>query len=199
VKIDPASKTVSLLGGNFGLDVNVTNVTNLGAFQFDVVFDPTVVQFQSFTPGPFLASSGRSTLCSSFDVAPNIKRYGCVSGGAQAGPNGSGAIASLTFSPLAVGTSTVNLTNGSLADASADANPMDADWQGGSVTVGCAFDIDGDGDIDIHDVQIVLVHEPSPPLAYDARYDVDRDGDIDIRDVQLVFTHWPSPPRNYCQ
>lgn len=174
-------------------------MTDLGSFQFDVVYDPAVVQFGSFTEGPFLASSGRSTLCSSFDVAPNTKRYGCVSGGAQAGPNGSGVLASLTFTPLAMGTSAVTLTNWTLTDASTDANPIQADWQDGSVTVGCAYDADGDGDIDIHDVQLELVHQPSPPLAYDQSYDVDKDGDIDIRDVQLVFAHWPSPPRNYCQ
>jgi hypothetical protein len=199
VKIDPATKIVSLVGGNFSLDVKAENVTNLGAFQFDVVYDPAAVQFQSFTEGAFLKSSGRSTLCSSVDIAPNTKRYGCASGGAQAGPNGSGVLASVTFAPLAVGTSAVSLTNGSLNDATADANPITASWQNGSVTVGCAYDVDGDGDTDIRDVQLVFAHWPSPPLAYDQRYDVDKDGDIDIRDVQLVFSHWPSPPRPYCQ
>ncbi|MGA2286734.1 MAG: dockerin type I domain-containing protein, partial [Dehalococcoidia bacterium] len=65
--------------------------------------------------------------------------------------------------------------------------------------VNCAYDVDGDDDIDIRDVQLVFAHWPSPPLTYNATYDVDADGDIDIRDVQLVFAHWPSPPRTYCQ
>jgi len=59
--------------------------------------------------------------------------------------------------------------------------------------------VDGDGDVDIRDVQLVFAHWPSPPLAYSATYDIDKDGDIDIRDVQLTFAHWPSPPRTYCQ
>jgi hypothetical protein len=201
VKIDPASKKVSLPNGNFTLDVKIQNVTNLGAFQFDLVFDPAVVQFQTFTEGAFLKSSGRTTICTPVFFPPNTETYGCVSNGAQAGPNGSGVLATVTFSPVAAGgPSALSLANGSLNDASIDALPIQATWQSGAVTVvSCAYDVDGDGDTDIRDVQLVFAHWPSPPVAYDKRYDVDGDGDIDIRDVQLVFAHWPSPPRTYCQ
>ena len=199
VRVDPLSKTVPLVGGNFTLDVKVENVTNLGAFQFDVVFDPTLMQFQSFTEGPFLASSGRTTSCSPSEIAPGTERYNCSSGGAQAGPDGSGVVATVTFSPVAADTSAVSLTNGSLSDATAGADPIDTMWQNGSVTVGCAYDVDGDAGIDIRDVQLVFAHWPAPPLTYNATYDVDKNGNINIRDVQLVFAHWPSPPRSYCQ
>ncbi|MGA2285078.1 MAG: cohesin domain-containing protein [Dehalococcoidia bacterium] len=199
VGIDPASKPVSLSSSSFSLDVKVDNVTNLGAFQFDVVYAPAVIQLQSFTEGPFLKSSGRSTLCSEVDIAPDTKRYACASGGDQAGPDGSGVLASLTFTAVAAGTSTVGFANGSLNDATADANPIAALWQNGLVTLGCAYDVDGNGNINIRDVQLVFSHWPSPPRVMDSRYDVDGNGSINIRDVQLTFAHWPSPPRTYCK
>ncbi|MGA2285073.1 MAG: carboxypeptidase regulatory-like domain-containing protein [Dehalococcoidia bacterium] len=200
VKIDPPARTISLAAGSSTVNVKIDNVTNLGSFQFDVVFDPAIVQLQSFAEGPFLKSTGRSTICSSSDIAPGAKRYACASGGSQAGPNGSGVLATLTFSPVAAGTSAVDLANWSLADATIDVNAIEAIWQNGSLTVAnCAYDADGNGMINIRDVQLVFAHWPSPPRVMDARYDVDGDGDIDIRDVQLVFGHWPSPPRTYCK
>ena len=134
VRVDPASQTVPLPGGNFTVDIRVENVANLGAFQVDVVFDPAVIQFQSFAEGPFLKSSERSTVCFSNDIAADTKRYACASGGSQAGPNGSGVLATMTFSPLAKAASGLDLEQGALYDP--EANPIAATWLGGSVSVG---------------------------------------------------------------
>ncbi|MGA2285077.1 MAG: right-handed parallel beta-helix repeat-containing protein [Dehalococcoidia bacterium] len=83
-----------------------------------------------------------------------------------------------------------------LTTTATDANGNTSQFSG---SMGCAYDVAGDGKIDIRDVQLVFAHWPSPPRALDWRYDVDKDGGIDIRDVQLTFAHWPSPPRTYCQ
>jgi Cohesin domain len=134
VKVDPANQTIPLPGENFTVDIRVDDVANLGAFQFDLVFDPAVVQFQSFTEGPFLKSSGRPTFCMSSDITAGTKRYGCASGGAQTGPDGSGVLVTVTFSPLTEAGSSVNLEQGGLYSPNAD--PIAATWQNGSVGVG---------------------------------------------------------------
>ncbi|MGA2285071.1 MAG: cohesin domain-containing protein [Dehalococcoidia bacterium] len=135
VTIDPAGQNVAP-GSTFSVDVRVSDVSNLGAFQFDVVFDPAVLQVQSVTEGPFLKGSGRSTFCMSNDLAAGTKRYGCASGGTQAGADGSGILATVTFSPLAQAESSINLDQGELYTPIAD--PIDATWQGGSVRIGQA-------------------------------------------------------------
>lgn len=49
-------------------------------------------------------------------------------------------------------------------------------------------DLDGDGDVDIHDIIAVAAdwHE----LDFDPAHDLDGDGDVDIVDITLVAVHW---------
>jgi hypothetical protein len=56
----------------------------------------------------------------------------------------------------------------------------------------CRGDLNGDGKIDIIDVQIIAGRwntKSGHPL-YEKRYDLDEDGDIDIFDVQAVTSRW---------
>jgi hypothetical protein len=189
IRIEPSEKTC-YLGQPCYLDVVVDNVTDLGAFEFTMDFDPGVLQLDSIQEGPFLGSTGRTTQCGRFDVGPGLVRYGCASGGSQPGPTGSGVVAAVSFTSLAQGDSVISLDQTGMYDPLADPIPHSAQY--GHVTVSaCYGDVDGDGDVDIRDVALVFAHWPSPPLPYDQRYDMDSDGNIDIRDVQLVFSQWP--------
>ena len=57
LSINPASSTVSA-GNNVTLDVNISNITDLYAFQFDLSFDPGTVSAVSITEGSFLTGGG---------------------------------------------------------------------------------------------------------------------------------------------
>ena len=57
LSINPASSTVSA-GNNVTLDVNISNITDLYAFQFDLSFDPGTVSAASIAEGAFLAGGG---------------------------------------------------------------------------------------------------------------------------------------------
>ena len=57
VSVQPLSSGVSL-GSNFTLDINIANVTDLYAFQFDIGFGPSVLQATSVVEGSFLPSGG---------------------------------------------------------------------------------------------------------------------------------------------
>src|ERR1700738_335986 len=57
VGIQPASQAVQP-GQSFSLDVVISNVADLYAFQFDLAFDPFVLSATGVTEGPFLPSGG---------------------------------------------------------------------------------------------------------------------------------------------
>src|SRR5271165_813903 len=58
LSISPASSTVSN-GSTFSMDVNISDVTDLSAFQFDLSFDPSILQATgTITEGNFFLSGG---------------------------------------------------------------------------------------------------------------------------------------------
>ena len=59
--VSPAS--VSAGGATFDVQISVAGVTNLGAYEWQLSFDPNVVAFESATNGVFLGSTGRSVSC----------------------------------------------------------------------------------------------------------------------------------------
>ena len=65
----------------------------------------------------------------------------------------------------------------------------------GETSAGFWADIDGDGDVDIFDIQLVAAHwnTREGDEGYVARYDIDADGDIDIFDIQMVASWWNKP------
>ncbi|MGB6837603.1 MAG: cohesin domain-containing protein, partial [Dehalococcoidia bacterium] len=98
VYIYPLTQTV-MAGSNFEVDVVVANVTNLGAFEFTLAFDPALVEFASISQGPFLGSSGRTVSCMPPLLAEGSVSFTCVTLGAEpGGASGSGVLAVAQFS-----------------------------------------------------------------------------------------------------
>jgi hypothetical protein len=174
--------------------VAIANVTDVGSFQFTLAFSPNIVHAEGAELGDFLGSTGRGTL----PVGPNIDNvvgtitFGAASFGEQAGPDGSGVLATISFSPQAEGTSNLHLQNVQVTDTYTET--IAVNLQDGSVTVQDKIpgDLDGDCDVDVVDIMIVAsrwnssVGDPD----YDPAYDLDDDGDIDVLDIMLVASHW---------
>lgn len=175
-----------------------TEPCGLGAYDFDVHFDPTVIQFVTIVNGPFLTSTGRLIwLCWSpagHDPANGVVTYQCTTTSnppgqpTPFGPEGSGVLSTITFLPLVAGTSSVQLQNTILADAPGEAIPHTV--QNGGVTVGNygSADTDGDGCADIEEAgdDPALGGDRNPFFAYD------------FFDVTVPVRADPSPngPRN---
>jgi len=86
--------------------VTVDDVTNLGAFEFRVAFEPAVLQAEEVEPGPFLGSSGREVNCLPANIEEGSVRLVCVTLGATpAGPTGSGVLGTVSFKALQAGVS----------------------------------------------------------------------------------------------
>ena len=112
VYIDPPSKSISETG-NVSVNVSISDVQDLYGFQFDLTYNPGVLKFLDIHEGPFLGSDGNSTFWSN----PNTSTPGFLDNtistrlGMVGGLDGNGVLATLLFSPVANGTSEINLTD----------------------------------------------------------------------------------------
>ncbi len=196
VRISPTSSTVSVSTSEFCVDVTVSDVTELGSFEFDLSYPKDLLQVNSIEEGAFLGSTGRTT----FPVGPEIDNangeasFGVASLGSGAGPSGSGILAKVCLTPQADGNADLTFNQTKLTDV--PGTTINHTNVGGSVTISsCALaDVDCDGDVDIVDIQLVAArwNSSSGDANYDAAYDLDNDGDIDIADIQIVAGQWGS-------
>jgi len=194
VKIEPPS--VVQRGGSFSAQVMITNGPELAGANFTFVYDP-----DKMTP----TSATLDTLTQEFEVESNHKAPGLfqvsIASDSEIGNNG--VILKLNFNLSGNETSSIDfgavtLNDGSGRDFETSAlqkqiklTPYDgAPISGCSST--CQGDFDGDGDVDIADVQAVAFRwgTSSGDANYDACYDLDNDGDIDISDIQQVAFLW---------
>jgi general secretion pathway protein D len=144
LSIEPPSQGVRP-GQSFSLDVHITGVTDLYAFQFDLAFNPAVLSAGSITEGAFLPSGGvTSFIPGTIDnTAGSITFTADTLIGAIPGVSGSGIFATIDFQALALGTSAITLSNVILLDSNL-----------AEITVNT---VDGN-------VSVSAVPEPSPTL-----------------------------------
>jgi hypothetical protein len=122
----PTGQTVPR-GTNFSVAVVVENVTNLGAYQFTLEFDPVILAYVSAVNGPFLGSSGRAVNCDPPSPAGNSVRLVCRTLQSEPnGPNGAGILARVTFSPIREGIGLMGLVDIILADIQGNEIPIAA-------------------------------------------------------------------------
>lgn len=193
VAIAPAVASAGV-GTPTTVTVAISNVTNLGSFQFTLAFSPTLVQVQGITLGEFPASSGRTftPVGPTIDNQAGTADFGAFSLGASpAGPNGSGTLAYIRLQPVTGGSAALHLANVQVVNV--PGNTISVIARDGVLSIAaCLGDFDGDGDIDILDVQRVAYRWNTyfGQTLYDVLYDLDGDGDIDIVDVQRVAYRW---------
>lgn len=191
------SAPVSLNVLKFCLPVTIADVSNLGAFELSLQYDPQHLQVTGITLTDFLESTGRKSipLQEQIDNVSGALVYGASSIGDQDGPSGSGDLVDVCFRPLQAGDTLLDLTQGQIANPTGEGMPLLL--QDGVVSVNNCYwaDIDCDGDVDIVDIQKVAGRWNSQvgDAVYDAQSDVDHDGDIDIVDVQRVASQWRYP------
>ncbi len=118
MSIQPSVSNVDI-GSVFDLTVNISDVTDLFAFQFDTNFDPGILLALNVTEGPFLPSGGPTFFISGFidNTTGTISFTADSLIGLISGVNGSGTLALLSFQVLAPGTSLISLSNVILLDS----------------------------------------------------------------------------------
>jgi hypothetical protein len=134
VSIQPSTDNVSL--GSFMLNVNITGVTDLYDWQFDVNFNPAVLSVTGITEGSFLSGGGSTFfLPGTIDnVGGSITFNADTLLGPPPGVNGSGTLATLDFTAIGNGSSPITLANVILQDSSG--NNIEFITANGTVNVG---------------------------------------------------------------
>ena len=122
----------------FTLPVSIADASDVYAFQFDLAFDPTILQLLSISEGSFLPSAG-STIFIPGDIdniGGNAISNADTLVGDIPGATGDGDLVDFMFQAINPGISSLSLSNGLLFDSSFNDIPFTT--MDGSVTVSSA-------------------------------------------------------------
>ena len=131
VSIDPASQEV-FLGGSGATDVLVEDVTDLYVFEFQIAFDPTLVEVVQIQPGDFLSPDW--LLENSVDNDNGTLAYALCQLNPSPPQSGDGVLATITWRGKVMGTSPITLTYVQLG--APRGVPIPSSTQDGEITVG---------------------------------------------------------------
>jgi hypothetical protein len=119
--LQPSSSSAAV-GETVTLSVMVSGVNDLYGFQFDINYNPDVVEVKEVKEETFLNNNGKGrSFCVSSDMstAGSVKHVVCTRLG-EGSVNGSGVLETLTFKTIEAGTSEINLSRVKLADSRAN-------------------------------------------------------------------------------
>lgn len=136
VSVDPESQAVDV-GEEFTINVMISDVVDLGAFEFVLEYNPAVVNALDIVLGDFLGSTGRTVVALPvvIDNENGTATFGAFTFGDPAGPDGAGLLATVTLSGMADGVSSLTLAEVIVTDtAGTEITPLLT--QDGTVTVG---------------------------------------------------------------
>lgn len=140
VSLKPASVNMLEAPVQFKIQVLITEVDHLGGFQFDVVYDPSVVGISSTSKvvvGTFPKSTGRtvSVLGPILDDAIGNLTFGAFSFGNAKCPSGTGVLATVTFTVRKRVAGTLELKNLQITDGNGSPHDIDS-VKGAGLTLG---------------------------------------------------------------
>jgi general secretion pathway protein D len=135
--VSAGSATVST-GDIFTVPVSIADVSDLFAFQFDLTFDPAILQLQSISEGTFLPLAGSTIFVPGTidNTAGTATITADTLTGSGPGASGGAELADFMFQAIAPGTSAITLSNVILLDSSLGDIPFTT--SDGAVTVGTA-------------------------------------------------------------
>ena len=134
VRIEPAHSAVSP-GETFAIEVMIEGAKDLGAFQFELAYDPSIVGVEKTALGDFLGSTGRSVVPLGPQVDEEAGRvvFGAISFGTGPGPDGRGTLAVVTLMARGEGGTVLDLRDVQVLDTGGSPQPVMA--EGARLTV----------------------------------------------------------------
>ena len=175
-------------GDTFNLEIRAENVLDLAGWQFDVAYDPTVLEALDVSEGDFLKTDGGTTFfqSGSIDNAAG-KITGLIAGRiSEGGLSGSGSVLQVRLKAKSEGETELALQNflfGSVTEESIPAGPLEF-----HITVEERLligDVNRDGVVNILDL-IRVAQQLGRTVAAGSAVDINGDGVVNIFDLTLV-------------
>ena len=196
ISVDPRiahtlSKPVIHVGDTFTLDLNVENIHDLAGWQFDIAFDPAVLEAIEVSEGNFLNPEGSATFFQKGSIDNATGKITKLSSArlSETGVSSSGTLLSVTFTAKTDGQTQLKLENFQLAAITGESIPTGLPeiviTIEGQLTTG---DVNQDGQVSILDMVLVAREfgKTAPP---NSAVDINSDGVISILDLILVASH----------
>ena len=177
-------------GDTFTLDIYAENVTDLTGWQFDIAFDPTLLEAIEIRKGYFLEAADGTT---SFQKGIIDNQSGEITGLSETVLNensvsGTGMLLSVTFAAKAGGETQLTLRNFQFSagpDRAIPVGPLE-------ITVGVKHrlsgDLNADGQVSVLDL-ILVAQRLGETVSANSKFDVNDDGIISILDLIIVAQH----------
>ena len=184
-------ETAIHIGDTFTLNFNAENVSDLAGWQFDISFDPTMLEAIEVSEGDFLKAESGTTFFQEGTIdntAGKIEGLSAVRLN-EDGVTGTGTLLSVTFSAKTEGETQLALDNFQFGSIIGEIIPVEPPEVvitiEGQLAVG---DVNRDGEVSILDLILVARHFGEDASA-NPQADVNRDGVINIQDLILVAQH----------
>ncbi len=178
------------VGDAFTVHVNAEKVTDLAGWQFDLTFDPTILEAVEVKEGGFLKKGSGTTFFQKGTIDNAAGEITDVSSAliSKSGGTGTGTLLSVVFSAKTEGNSQVALHNFQLGSIAGEVIP--AEMRDLTITVESQplWDVNADGQVSILDLILVAQHMGAAASA-NPKVDVNRDGVVSILDLILVAQH----------
>ena len=178
------------VGDTFTVHVNAEKFTDLAGWQFDLTFDPDVLEVVEVNEGGFLKTDGGTTF---FQHGTIDNTAGEITGLTAAlisegGVTGTGTLLSVTFLAKGGGESQIDLRNFQLGSSTGEIIPAGVPKFVIIVESKPVWDVNADGQVSVLDLILVARHFGGDASA-NPQADVNRDGVINIQDLIIVAQH----------
>ncbi len=134
LSFSPSVKSVGT-GETFTIDLRISNAKNLFGFQFDLEYDPNILEFMEATEGGFISRNGNDNkFCVEYKKNESglVKDIACTRLGSGS-VEGGGVLEKITFRAIGPGTTKLKILNVKLA--SSEAEKLESEVLEGEVTV----------------------------------------------------------------
>ncbi|MDE0323616.1 MAG: cohesin domain-containing protein [Candidatus Poribacteria bacterium] len=179
------------VGDTFTLDLSARNVIDLAGWQFDIAFDPEVLEAVEVSEGDFLKTGGGTTFFQRGTIDNTTGKITKLSSArlSEDGVSGVGTLLSVTFTAKTAGQTQLKLENFQLAAITGASIPVTLHeviiTVEGRLTTG---DVNRDGQVSILDMVLVARHFGKTVPA-NSEVDMNGDGVINIQDLIIVAQH----------
>ena len=176
------------IGDTFTVDLNAENLSDLAGWQFDIAFDPTVLEVVEVNEGDFLKAGGGTTFFQKGTIDNTTGKITGLSSArlSEGGATGTGTLLSVTFTAKTTGEARLVLHNfelGSITGEHIAAESYEVVITiEGQLTTG---DVNRDGRVSILDLVLVAQHFGKTVPA-NSEVDINGDGIINVLDLILV-------------